>query len=154
MKMTKMIALALVAVLLVFAVSCAPEAKKEHVHAKGTHHEALGTCRTAGAPEYWECEGCAEWLDEDGSVLASKEDVKNPTNHDSSTFTYDQDRYTHYPICGCGASLEELEEPHNLADVGGHALYCVCGHYVPGELVSHSWGPGIPMVCIVCGYED
>ncbi|MBQ0071442.1 MAG: hypothetical protein KBS81_06260 [Spirochaetales bacterium] len=129
MKMTKMIALALVAVLLVFAVSCDDSAtSKKHVHAKGTHHEALGTCRTAGAPEYWECEGCAEWLDEDGSVLASKEDVKNPTNHDSSTFTYDQDRYTHYPICGCGASLEELEEPHNLA--------------------------GFPMVCIVCGYVD
>lgn len=123
MKLTKIVAFALVAMLLVFAVSCAPEAEKKHVHEKGTPHDAVvGTCRTKGALAYWDCTGCDAKLDADSNVLASIETPKNPSNHDSSSFRYSFVDKTHYPVCRCGTAIYEMEEPHNV--VAGKCTVC------------------------------
>ncbi|MBQ0070775.1 MAG: hypothetical protein KBS81_02795 [Spirochaetales bacterium] len=99
--MTKIVALALVAALLVFAVSCAPEAEK-HVHQKGTEHKAIsGTCMHKGTLAYWECTGCDAKLDADGIVMESTEGTLNADNHENYVFWGVKTPDTHEGIYQC-----------------------------------------------------
>lgn len=89
MMNTKRIAFALVALVLVFAVSCdgaAPTPK--HTHAVGKKHAAVAsTCTAKGSVEWYECvdETCTEKLDAEANVLETIEVDVNPTAHAKGT---------------------------------------------------------------------
>ncbi|MBQ0071921.1 MAG: Ig domain-containing protein [Spirochaetales bacterium] len=129
MKFAKLVALALVAMLLVFAVSCTPE----HVHEKGAEHEAVGgTCKTPGTLAYWDCTGCAEKLDAEGNVMVSIEGTVDPSVHPvdaTSTWTKDDDKHEETYDC-CGA-VKTAEASHSYVEG-----FCVCGQEDPTVYVT------------------
>ncbi|MBQ0071364.1 MAG: hypothetical protein KBS81_05850 [Spirochaetales bacterium] len=130
-KNAKLVALALVAVFLIFAVSCAPEAKK-HDHAVGKKQEALAsTCKTKGSIEWYQCAGgCDAKWDENGVVLEAIEGELDPENHEGTPYWPFQIP-PHEEVYGCCDAVKTEATSHVY-----QAGYCVCGKADPTVYVS------------------
>lgn len=91
-------------------------AKLDHVHAKGTHHEAVAsTCKTKGTVEYYDCtkSTCVTKLDADGNPLASTESELDPSNHEGTETTFEAiDATNHKETYKCCNAVKTESEAH------------------------------------------
>ncbi len=92
-------------------------AKLDHVHAKGTFHEAVAsTCKTKGTIAYYDCTkvGCEIKLDTDGSPLASTESELDPSNHEG-TATWKKTAEIHKETYDCCDVVKTAETAHTFS---------------------------------------
>lgn len=95
-------------------------AKLEHVHAKGTLHEAVAsTCKTKGIIAYYDCTKaeCEIKLDVDGNPLASTESDLDPSNHEGTETTFEAvNADSHKEKYKCCNAVKTESAPHTWND--------------------------------------
>ena len=94
-------------------------ANLEHVHAKGTLHEAVaGTCKTKGTIAYYDCakSTCEVKLDAEGNPLASIEGELDPANHEGTETTWTKTVSTHKETYDCCNVVKTAEAAHTFGE--------------------------------------
>ncbi len=91
-------------------------AKLEHVHKKGTFHDAVaGTCNTKGTVAHYDCakSTCSVKLDAAGNPLSTTDGALDPANHAGSATTWTKTAATHKETYDCCDAVKTAEAAHS-----------------------------------------